>query len=510
MGGWSVAVVTAAAMLGTFLAAVDSTVVSTAMPTTVAQLGGLSIFSWVFSAYMLTSTTSVPIFGRLCDIYGRKPFYILGIAVFILGSALCGQAQSMGQLIVFRAVQGIGAGAIMPITMTIIGDVYPLEQRARMQGLFSSVWGVASLVGPLVGGLLVDHLSWRWVFYVNLPFGSLAAFLVYLALEENLPPDQSRAVDYPGAVSLTLAIVALLLALLGGGTTHTWMTPRVIGLLMAAGVLTAIFLCLETKARNPIVPLSLFRNRIFAVANLGGFLTGMSMFGTISFVPLFVQGVMGTSATTAGAALTPLTLAWMVGSTSGGQLILSLGYRTTAFIGLSLMTTGAFLVSRLGVQNSQAQMVIGTALMGLGGMALITHLIAVQNSVQRSRLGIATSAVQFFRSIGGTIGVSLMGTVLSWQMGQRLEGLPSLPTGLSGALADPQALLSSEVRAQLPDQVLLSFRTVLAESLRGVFLLALVVTVLALLSSLWLPAGKAAPHAAAESTEDPMAGRRQR
>ena len=500
------AVVTAAAMLGMFLAAIDSTVVSTAMPTAVAQLGGLSIFSWVFSVYMLTSTTSVPIFGRLCDIYGRKPLYILGIVVFMLGSALCGQAQSMSQLIVFRGVQGIGAGAVMPITMTIIGDIYPLEQRARMQGLFSAVWGVASIAGPLVGGLLVDHLSWRWVFYVNLPFGSLAALLVYLALKEVLPPGQSRAVDYPGAVGLTLAIVALLLALLEGGTTHTWMTPRVMGLLAAAGALTALFLYLEARARVPIVPLSLFRNRIFAAANLGGFLTGMSMFGAISFVPLFVQGVMGTSATTAGAALTPLTLAWVVGSVSSGQLILSLGYRTTAFIGLSLMTVGAFLVSRLGVHTSQAQIVIGTVLMGLGGMALTTHLVAVQNAVRRSRLGIATSAVQFFRSIGGTIGVSLMGTMLSWQISQKLESLPSLPVGLSSALADPQALLSPELRAQLPAEVLLSLRTVLAESLRGVFLLALGVTVLALLSSLWLPVGKASQHVVAEGSEDPGTG----
>src|SRR5215212_951565 len=292
--------VTAGVMTGMFLAALEATVVGTAMPTVISSLGGLNQYSWVFSAYLITSTVTVPVWGKLSDLYGRRLFYQIGIAVFLLGSILSGISTSMTQLIAFRALQGLGAGALVPLGMTIIGDVYTLEERAKMQAVFSGVWGLSSVVGPVVGGFITDQLSWRWVFYINVPFGLAAAAIMQLALKE--PRRRERpAIDYAGAALLMAAITLLMLALVeGGATLSTLLSARNVALTASALVLGVLFIWVERRAADPVVPLNLFRNRVVAVAVGAGFLAGVAMFGAISFVPLFAQGALGSTATEAG------------------------------------------------------------------------------------------------------------------------------------------------------------------------------------------------------------------
>jgi len=322
-------VITAGLMLSLFLASMEITVVATAMPTIVSQLGGLAAYSWVFSIYMLTSTTTVPLYGKLSDLYGRRPIYALAIGLFLAGSLLCGQAQSMPQLIAFRAVQGLGAGGLIPLAFILIGDIFTFEQRARMQGVFSSVWGVSSLVGPLLGGFLVDRISWHWVFYINLVPGLLAGALVWVAWRDapRDPNAPAVSVDYAGAALLTASVIALLLGLFELGTWMSW------ALLVPAVALGFGLAWVEQRAADPILPLSLFRDRMFAVACLHGILAGCAVFGSTAFVPLFAQTVLGASATVAGAALTPQVIAWTVASIVGGQLLLRLSYRAVTLLG---------------------------------------------------------------------------------------------------------------------------------------------------------------------------------
>ena len=313
-----------ALMLGMALAALDTTIVGTALPSIVGKLGGITLYSWVFSAYLLTSTTTVPIYGKLADLFGRKPVFLFGTAVFLIGSAACGAAQSMEQLIIFRAIQGLGAGAVLPIVLTIIGDIFPLEERARVQGLFSGVWGLSSIVGPALGGVIVDHFSWRWVFYINIPFGLLSAFLLIITLKENVERKQ-RSIDYLGTLTLTFGIIALLFALLQGGVTWAWTSLPSLGLFALAVVLIALFLFQETRASEPILPLTLFSNRIIAISSIGGVVLGVVLFGVTSYVPLFVQGVKGGTATSAGITLGPFLVAWPSAATLSGRVILRYG-----------------------------------------------------------------------------------------------------------------------------------------------------------------------------------------
>ena len=324
--------ITAGLLLGMALAALEATVVGTAMPTVIATLGGLAHYSWVFAAYLLTSTASVPLWGRLSDLYGRRRLYLAGIFVFIAGSALSGAATTMTQLIVFRAIQGLGAGALIPLSMTIIGELYTLRERARVQALFSSVWGLASIAGPLVGGYVTDALSWRWVFYLNLPFGVLGAVVIALAYPAMAHPASAR-MDWMGAVLLFSGVTALLIAL-GGATT------AVVPWLAAAAVLLAVFVLVARRTADPILPLDLFRLRIVSRSLAVVFMTGMAMFGAIAFVPLFVQGVMGGTATQAGQVLTPLFLGWVGMSVVGARLTARIDYRIVAVAGNALLLAG--------------------------------------------------------------------------------------------------------------------------------------------------------------------------
>lgn len=491
--------VTLGVMLGLFLAALEATVVGTAMPTVIARLGGLHIYSWVFSAYILTSTVTVPLWGRLSDLYGRKRFILIGIAIFLLGSALSGTATSMAQLVLFRAIQGLGAGALLPLGMTIIGEIYSLEKRARMQGLFSGVWGLASIIGPLIGGFITDHLSWRWVFYINIPFGIAAALLIGLALAEPRDHRKKVTIDYAGAATLTALVTLLLLAL--GGAQQSLGSSLTLGLLGVCVFLLVLFLAIERRAPEPIVPLSLFGHRIFSVSSVNGFFVGMAMFGSLSFIPLFVQGVIGTTATEAGTALTPFMLCWVGFSVLGGRLILKIGYRPTALIGVGLITIGFMGLVLMNAETSRLVVMSYLATAGAGmGFSMVTLLIAVQTSVPRHQLGIATSGTVFFRSIGGAVGVAVMGAVLSTQLQTQTSHLPELaggaltPEELADLIRHPDALITPAAQAQLPEPLLNALRQILASALHGVFVVGLIVAILAFLATLFLPRGTAHEH----------------
>ena len=465
--------VTAGIMLSLFLASMESTVVSTAMPTIVGQLGGLEHYSWVFSAYMLTSTTTVPLYGKLSDIYGRRKLYVSAMALFLIGSVWCGLANSMTMLIFARALQGIGAGGIMPLAFILIGEMFTLEQRAKMQGFFSGVWGVSSIIGPLLGGFLVDKLSWHWVFYINVVPGLLAAALVAFGWKDQVHSHARPVVDYAGAALLTASVVSLLLGLSESGTSASWI------LLGASILLFAALLWVESRASDPILPITLFRERLFSTTITHGVLSGCAMFGSISFVPLFVQSVLGTNATQAGITIAPMLLGWVTASIIGTRLLLKVGYRRLAIMGTSILTLGAFLMSRVDVNTSRTMLMVFVSLMGIGmGFSIPPFLIAVQTTVERRFLGTATSTIQFSRSIGGTLGVSVMGAALSTRLASNLSA-SGLDPKLVSQLLDPLPGVETIVNE--------GARIAVANAISLVFIIAFVTAGLALLTTLFSP-----------------------
>ena len=452
-------------MLSIFLAAIESTVVATAMPTVVTSLGGIRIYSWVFSGFLLTQTVTMPLWGRFSDLYGRRPIYLVGLATFLAGSALSGASHNMVQLILFRMVQGLGAGALMTLGYTIIGELYGLERRARMQGYISSVWGLASLMGPWAGGVLTDHVSWRWVFYINLPFGAVAMALIAAALTGAAKPARRPVVDGVGVGLFAAGVSALLLGIVEAGRVGSWSRPDVVGLLVLGVLVLVAFVVVEQRAVEPIVPLRLFKNRMVLAAVVTRFLAGMAMFGALSFVPLFLQSVTGASATGAGLVLTPFVLGWVVMSVLSARLVLRVGYRTVVVAGMASLTVAFLLFGRWSVTLTSGSAMFDVLLAGIGmGMVVVPMLIAVQSVVARSDLGAATSLTQFFMSIGGALGLSLMGAVMS----QRLHaGLP------------------------------------MVEALHGVFVVGFGVCVLALASSFMVPSGRAQDLARSELRGEP-------
>ena len=452
-------------MLSIFLAAMESTVVATAMPKVVGSLGGLSIYSWVFSGFLLTSTVTMPLWGRLSDLYGRRPMYLGGLAIFLIGSALSGAAQNMTALIAFRMLQGLGAGSLITIGMTIIGELFGLERRAKMQGYFSGVWGLASVIGPLLGGVLADHVSWRWVFYINVPFGLVGMALIATGLAGEARPSQRPAIDYAGLALFAAGVSSLLLALVAAGQTGAWHRLDVVAPLIVAALALTGFVAVERRAADPIVPLRLFHNRIVVAAVVTGFLAGVAMFGAISFVPLFMQSVTGSSATQAGFVLTPFVLGWVAFSIVSARLVLRVGYRAIVFVGMVCLTLAFLLFSRWSAVLTHGEAMRDVLVAGVGmGLNMVPMLIAVQSAVERKDLGIATSMTQFFRAVGGAIGVSVMGTVMSWRLG---AGLP------------------------------------MVAALHGVFVMGLVVCVAAVISAFLVPAGSARELARADMRGEP-------
>ncbi len=498
-----------AVMMATFLAALDTSVVGTAMPTIIGTMGGLALYSWAFSAYLLTSTTFVPMCGRLADMYGRKPVFLAGAALFLAGSALCGSARTMEELILFRALQGLGAAAILPASITVVGDIFALEQRARVQGLLSAVWGVSAILGPGAGGLIVERLNWRWVFYVNLPFGLLSMALFWLSLHERVTPHR-RSVDYAGTAALTAAVTLLLLGLLDLGQDGTTLPLSPSLPILASAALLGLFVWHESRAEEPVLPLGLFRSRVVSVSSAAGFLGGATLLGVSSYVPPFVQGVLGGTPTNAGAALMPISIGWTLGSTLSGRLMLRRGYRPVVLLGTALIVAGALPLPTLGTRSSRLLIMAAMLAMGVGmGFSTTAFLVAVQSSVAWGQRGIATASTQFFRSIGGAVGVAGMGALMNQGLSRGLlstDGIQFGELNLAAGVSATSAVLDPSARAALPVEVLEALRWALASSLHGVFVAVAIAAVAGLALTSLFPAGSVEDHAHREPAPPGGAG----
>lgn len=495
-------------MLSMLLSALDQTVVGTAMPRVIAELNGMEHYAWVFTAYMLASTVMVPIYGKLSDIYGRRPFFLIGMALFLAGSALSGTSQNMTQLIVFRALQGLGAGAMMPIVQAIIGDIFPPAERGKWQGLMTAVFGLASIVGPTAGGWITDNWGWRWVFYVNMPLGLLALVVGGLALPGHSRRSQHQ-VDYLGSATLMGGTVPLLLAFSWAGTQYDWGSPQIVGLLALSLLMLGTFFLVETRAAEPIISPALFRNRIFSVSVVASFLVSVGLFGATMYIPLFVQGVMGSSATSSGAVLTPMMLGFMVSSIIGGQILARTGrYKALAVGGFILATVGMFLLSMMGVTATEGLVVRNMIVAGLGiGVLMSLFTIVVQNAFPFEQLGQVTASLQFFRSIGGTIGVAVLGSVMTNSFSSSLQGnMPRaisslMPAGAMAQIQNPQALMAPEGLAALRQafsalgpqgqalflQFVEAMRASLSTAITQLFLVGAVTLALGMIATLFLP-----------------------
>ncbi|MDQ1698016.1 MAG: hypothetical protein QOJ03_3369, partial [Frankiaceae bacterium] len=401
-------------MAGMFLAALDQTIVATALPTIVGELGGLNHLSWVVTSYLLASTVSTPLWGKLGDLYGRKLFFQSAIIIFLVGSALSGAAQNLDELILFRAIQGLGAGGLIVGAQAIIGAVVSPRERGRYMGLMGSVFAVASVAGPLVGGFFTEHLTWRWVFYINLPVGVLALAIVATALPSR-EQHVKHSIDYAGATVLGAGVTSLILALTWGGNTYAWGSGVILGLLFAAVALVALFIVIERLVPEPLIPLQLFRMPVFRVASMAGAIVGFSMFGAITFLPLFLQTVHGAGATSSGLQMIPIMAAMLTMSIWSGRRISQTGrYRAYPIAGTIIMTTGIYLLSHLSITTPYWTAAIFMALVGAGlGRTMQVMVLSVQNSVTFKELGTATSAATFFRSIGGSVGVAVFGTIFA-------------------------------------------------------------------------------------------------
>lgn len=496
-----------AIMASMLFAALNQTIVGTALPRIVTELGGMEYFNWVFTIFMLTSSVTAILVGKLSDIYGRKPFILSGLGIFMVGSFLCETSADMIQLIIYRGVQGFGGGMIMSTAFTAVGDLFPPRERGRWQGLMGSVFGLASVFGPTLGGYIVDHFDWHWVFWVFLPVG-IIAFLLILRLFPATAPGVKRKIDYYGSLFLVCTMIPLLLAFTWAGNQYSWTSVEILGLLTASVVAFVLFIITERRVTNPVLPLYLFKNNVFSLSNAIGFLIGIGMFGAIMYMPFFIQGVMGTSAAKSGFVMMFMTLSMVVFSAITGQLVTRTGkYKKLALTGLTIMGVGMYLLTLMSTETSNVSAALHLVILGCGlGMAFPIFNLTVQNAVPHRELGVATAAIQLFRQMGGTVGVSIMGTILSTRMESRLtDGVTKDPDLAANpeiaekwkALKDPQILLSPEqlaaIKSQIPPEMSGLFerfidflREAMNYGLSGVFLMGTGVMILALLLTLFL------------------------
>ena len=481
-------------MLGMLLAAVSQTIVAPAMPRIVAELGGMAHYSWIAVSTLLASTVIVPIVGKLSDLYGRKAFYVGGIVVFMASSLIAATAHSFGTFIVARVVEGLGMGTMMPLSQAIIGDLIAPRERGRYQGYMGAVFGLSSVVGPLIGGYLTDNFTWRWLFFINIPVGLIA--LGFVVPFMRLPRTRRRySIDYAGFVTLTVGLTTVLLATVWGGTTYPWGSPQIVWMFAGGAAVLALFVWVETRAAEPVIPLRLWRNSIFTWANLANMAVAMGMFGAIYFIPVFVQGVIGTSVTSSGAVLTPLMLSLVIMSAVNGQIITRTGhYKVPVLVGIALIGAGFVLLTRMDRDTTRATVMRDMVLIGMGlGMSMQTFVLVVQNSVAREDLGVATSTTQLFRSIGSSAGIAILGTVMTQGMARELpRHLPAAAAAMvrggagGGGEMNAGAVLDPALMARMPPAVLEGIREALAAALHPVFVAGLPFIGLAFIAALMI------------------------
>ncbi|UCG83737.1 MAG: MFS transporter [Dehalococcoidia bacterium] len=497
-------------LLAMFLSSLDQTIVGTAMPRIIIDLGGFTQYTWVTTAYIIASTITVPIVGKLTDMYGRKWFYVAGLSVFMIGSLLCGLSQTMTQIIIFRGIQGIGAGVMMANAFIVIGDLFPPAERGKYQGLMTGVFGLSSIIGPTLGGFITDSLSWHWVFFVNIPFGVLIISLFVFFFPNFRPSDRKPKVDLTGVVLLILSVVPMMLALTWAGVDYPWVSVPIITMFVFSVVMGIIFVINESRVPEPIIPLSIFRNRIVSVSSVIIFVTGVGMFGGIVFIPLFFQGVLGMSATASGSFLTPMMLGLVFGALISGQVLSRAGghYRIQGIFGLAIMATGLGLLSTMSAETSYGTAVTYIIILGLGlGISMPLYTIAVQNAVPYAIMGVATSTTAFFRSVGGAFGLAILGSVMNNHFASELLGgfSPAIkdivpPEKLDSLAHNPQALLDASSAAELEKffepygeqgmvyfgQFMDGIRMALNSAVTQVFLISLFVIIVAWVANLFL------------------------
>lgn len=477
--------VLATVMLATFMGAIEATIVSTAMPAIVGDLGGFSLYSWVFSAYLLMNAVTVLIYGKLSDLFGRKPILTFGIIVFLIGSILCGFAENMEMLVLFRFIQGFGAGAVMPIASTIVGDIYTKEERAKVQGYLASVWGISAITGPALGGLLVEYVSWRYVFWINVPLGFLAVAGLWLFLHERVDKKKHK-IDFPGAVLLTLSISSLMVVLVEGGVNWSWSSGKTIGLLAISVLGFILFYFQEKRAAEPIMPFNIWSERSIFIANMTSMTTGVMLIGISSFLPAFVQGVMERSPMVAGFTLTAMSIGWPIASTISGSLLLKIGYRTTSIIGGGALILGSILFVTLTPEAGPVWAALGSFFVGVGmGLTSTAFIVSIQSTVGWQQRGVATASNMFMRNLGNTVGAALLGGILNSSI---LRYMKAKGTGGEELSIDAaNVLLNESERMDLSAGMKTLLQDALTNALHSVYTVVLIFSLISLLFILFLP-----------------------
>lgn len=473
-------------MLAMFMGAIEGTIVSTAMPAIVGELGGFTLYSWVFSAYLLMNSVTVLIYGKLSDLFGRKPVLFVGIFIFLVGSILCGFADSMKMLIIFRLIQGFGAGAVTPIATTIVGDIYTQEERAKIQGYLSSVWGISAVLGPAIGGFLVQYVSWHYVFWINIPLGILSMAGLYFFLHEKVEKRQHK-IDYPGAVLLTVAISSLMLILVEGGAHWAWNSFQSLALFILCAVSLFWFVLQENRAAEPMMPFNIWKERSIFIANVTSLTTGIMLIGISSFLPAYVQGVMGKTPIIAGFTLTAMSIGWPIASTLSGRMLITMGYRMTSIIGGAFLIAGSLFFALMTAGSGPLWAATGSFLVGVGmGLTSTAFIVSIQSTVNWQQRGIATASNMFMRNLGNTIGAAMLGGILNSRLSNYFSG-HAVDGGKKLHVDSANQLLNGKGKNELTPNAIDVLQDGLTQSLHTVYYAVLAAAVISLILIMFLP-----------------------